>query len=85
MGVLELLDDGDVVELDVEELVDALEGAADRDVILELDRDFVVDERLEEAVGGGDRVSREVTEGAVRRWGEGGAAVVWQRSSGAEG
>lgn len=51
MGVLELLDDGDVVELDVEELVDALEGAADRDVILELDRDFVVDERLEEAVG----------------------------------
>ncbi len=52
MRVLELLDDGDVVELDVEELVHALEGAAELDVVLELDCDFVVDERLEEAVGG---------------------------------
>lgn len=48
--ILELLDDGDVVELDVEELVDALQRAADRDVVLELDRDFVVDEGFEEAV-----------------------------------
>lgn len=49
MRVLELLDDLDVVELDVEVLVDALEDAADLDVVLELDRDLVVDEGLEEA------------------------------------
>ena len=47
--VLELLDDLDVVELDVEELVDALEHAPDLDVVLELDRDLVVDEGFEEA------------------------------------
>lgn len=52
MWVLELLNDGDVVKLDVEELIDALECAAYRDVVLELDRDFVVNERLEEAVMG---------------------------------
>lgn len=50
MRVLELLDDLDVVELDVEVLVDALEHAADLDVILQLDRDLMVDEGLEEAV-----------------------------------
>lgn len=49
--VLELLDDLDVVELDVEELVDALEHAADLNVVLELDRDLVVDEGFEEACG----------------------------------
>lgn len=47
--VLELLDDGDVVELDVEILVHALERAAKLDVVLELHRDLLVDERLEEA------------------------------------
>lgn len=47
--VLELLDDLDVVQLDVEELVDALEHAPDLDVVLELDRDLVVDEGFEEA------------------------------------
>ena len=51
MRVLQLLDDGDVIELDVEVLVDALEGAAKLDVVLELDGDLVVDERLEEAGG----------------------------------
>lgn len=50
MGVLELLDDLDVVELDIEVLVDALEDAADLDVVFELDRDLVVDEGFEEAV-----------------------------------
>jgi len=49
MGVLYLLDDADVLELDVEVLVDALEGAADLDVVLELDGDLMVDEGLEEA------------------------------------
>lgn len=48
MGVLDLLDDADVLELDVEVLVDALEGAADLDVVLELDCDLVVDQGLEE-------------------------------------
>lgn len=48
MRVLELLDDLDVVELDVEVLVHALQRAADLDVVLELDRDLVVDERFEE-------------------------------------
>lgn len=47
--ILELFDDLDVVELDVEELVDALEHAPDLDVVLELDRDLVVDEGFEEA------------------------------------
>ena len=51
MRVLELLDDLDVVELDIEVLVDALEDAADLDVVFELDRDLVVDEGFEEAVG----------------------------------
>lgn len=47
--ILELFDDLDVVELDVEELVDALEHAPDLDVVLELDRDLVVDEGFKEA------------------------------------
>ena len=55
MRVLELVDDADVVQLDVEVLVDALERAADADIVLELDRHLMVDERLEKAVG---RVSR---------------------------
>lgn len=37
MRVFELVQHGDVVELDVEVLVDGLEGAADGDVVLELD------------------------------------------------
>jgi hypothetical protein len=49
VGVLELLDNLDVVELDVEVLVHALEDALELDVVLELDRDLVVDEGLEEA------------------------------------
>lgn len=50
MRILELLDHRDVVELDVEVLVDALEDAADLDVVFELDRDLMVDERFEEAL-----------------------------------
>lgn len=38
--VLEVVHDGDIVELDVEVLVDALQGSADRNVILELHRDL---------------------------------------------
>jgi hypothetical protein len=51
MGILDLLDDLDVVQLDVEVLIDALERAPDLDVILELDCHLMVDERLEETAG----------------------------------
>jgi hypothetical protein len=47
--IFDLLEHLDVVELDVEVLVDALEDAADLDVVFELDRDLVVDEGFEEA------------------------------------
>lgn len=49
MRISRLLDDADIVELDVQELVDGLEGAADGDVVFELDGDGVVDEGFEEA------------------------------------
>lgn len=42
----------DVVQLDVEVLVHALERARDLDVVLELDRDRLVDQGLEETVCG---------------------------------
>lgn len=50
MGILELLDYLDIVQLDVEILVHALEGALELDVVLQLDGDLVVDESFEEAV-----------------------------------
>ena len=37
VGVLQLVEDGDVVEFDVEVLVDGFEGAADGDVVFQLD------------------------------------------------
>jgi hypothetical protein len=40
VGVLEVVQDSNIVELDVEVLVDALQGSTDRDVILELHRDL---------------------------------------------
>lgn len=49
MGILDLLDDADVLQLDVQVLVDALEGAPDLYVVLELDCDLMVDQGLEEA------------------------------------
>lgn len=48
MRILELLDDLDVIELDVEVLVHALENALELDVVFQLHGDLVVDERLEE-------------------------------------
>ncbi len=50
MRIFDFVDDADIVELDVEELVHALEGAADGYVVLELDRDLVVNQRLEETI-----------------------------------
>ncbi|KAK6841858.1 DNA repair protein pso2 [Apiospora arundinis] len=45
--VLELLEDLDIIELDVEVLVNALQGSPDLNVILELDGYLVVDEGFE--------------------------------------
>ena len=56
MGIFQLLDDLYLVELDVEVLVDALERAADLNIVFQLDRDLVVDERLEEAIPSGERM-----------------------------
>jgi hypothetical protein len=49
MRILELIHNRNILQLDVQVLVHALELAADLDVVLELDRDLVVDEGLEEA------------------------------------
>ena len=48
--VLLRVGDGDVGELDVEVLVDRVEGAADGEVVLQLDHDVLADQRLEERV-----------------------------------
>jgi len=37
-----------IIQFDVEVLIDALQCAADLDLVLELDGDFVLDERFEE-------------------------------------
>lgn len=50
MRVFDLLDNLDVVELDIEVLVNALEGSLELNVVLELDGDLVVDEGLEETM-----------------------------------
>ena len=50
MRVLFRVGDGDVGELDVEVLVDRVEGAADGEVVLQLDHDVLADQRLEERV-----------------------------------
>lgn len=49
MRIFELLDDLDVIELDIEVLIYALENTLELDVVLELNGDLVVDESLEEA------------------------------------
>lgn len=50
MWVLELIDDRNVVQLDVEVLVDALQCALDGYIVLEFDGDTGVDQCLEEAI-----------------------------------
>ena len=50
MWVFQLLNDANVIELDIQELVDALEGPADRDIVLQLHGYFVIHKRFEEAV-----------------------------------
>lgn len=48
--ILDVLNDGYVVKLEVQVLINALEGAADLDAVLELNGDLDVDQRLEETV-----------------------------------
>lgn len=50
MGVLEFLHDLDIVELDVKVLVNTLKDTTELDIVLELDRDLMVDEGLKKAV-----------------------------------
>lgn len=50
MRILDVLNDGYVVKLEVQVLINALEGAADLDAVLELNGDLDVDQRLEETV-----------------------------------
>ena len=47
MGILVLVDDPSVLELDVEVLIHRVERAADGQVVLELDRNLLPDELLE--------------------------------------
>jgi hypothetical protein len=49
MWVLHLFHDRNIVQLDIEVLVHALQRAAHRDVVLELDGDLMVHQCLEEA------------------------------------
>ena len=49
MGVLQLFNNLNIIELDVEKLVYGFQYASDRDVILEFHCDFVVDKSFEEA------------------------------------
>lgn len=49
MRILEFLNNLNIIQLDIQELVDRFQRAADLDVVFELDGDFVVDERFEEA------------------------------------
>lgn len=49
MRILQFLDHRNVVELDVQVLIHALQSASDGDVILELDSDLMIHQRLEEA------------------------------------
>jgi len=49
MWIFQLLYHLYIIQLDIEELVDRLEGAADGDVVFEFNGDFVVDQCFEEA------------------------------------
>ena len=49
VGVLQLFHDLYVIELDIKELVNGFKDAFDRDIVLELNGHFMVDEGLEEA------------------------------------
>ena len=48
MWVFQFFHDFDIVKLDVQELIHRLEGTADGNVILKLDRDLLLDKGFEE-------------------------------------
>lgn len=48
MRVFELFDHSDIVELDIQVLIHALQSTLDGDIILQFDRDLAIDKRLEE-------------------------------------
>jgi hypothetical protein len=48
MRILNLLHDLYIIQLNIQILIDRFQRAADLDIVLELDRHLVVDERLEE-------------------------------------
>jgi len=50
MWVFDIVENHNVVQLDVQVLIHALKSSSYRNVILELDCDFVIDQGLEEAV-----------------------------------
>jgi hypothetical protein len=50
MRILQLIQHTNILQLDIQELIHALERTPDRDVILEFDRHFVVNERFEETI-----------------------------------
>ena len=72
MGILQLLHHRDVIELDIEVLVDRFQGPTYLDVVLELDGDFMVDQRLEEAARRQTLALVKRTRGAER-----GRGVIW--------
>jgi len=49
MWVLEFIDDGYILQLDVQKLIYAFQGAFYGHIILELDGNFVIDKGFEEA------------------------------------
>lgn len=77
MRILQLVHHSDSVELDVQVLVDTLECAADRNVVLELDRDLGVHQCLEEAARSGsvmyqERRTRPEAVAGGQKWATGG-------------
>lgn len=52
MRIFVQVEDIDIVELDVQVLVDGFEGAADADVVFQLDSDGLIGEGFEETVLG---------------------------------
>jgi hypothetical protein len=49
MWILQFIHHRDIIQLDVQILIHALQSTSNGDVVFELDRDFVVHQRLEEA------------------------------------
>ena len=50
MRVLYFIDNSDIVELDVQKLVDTLQGTFNRDIIFEFHGDFVIHQGFEETI-----------------------------------